>query len=142
MGSLKGKILIIGMLVFFTGCRDNNKTEIETICGFKVSDKIILSSQDEKWDDWQGDGNKTVVYDITNVNYFEQKIKGNSKFIPYDLTDPNDIHFRYYQEAKDDLSKLLKNGSGYYRYLEDKNVSRKIMIDLKNKKLIYSYTII
>lgn len=64
MEAVKGSIYILSLLTFLFGCKRYNTSELEDFFHLPLSDKIEFLKVDEQWNDFNGDGEKVVVFKI------------------------------------------------------------------------------
>ncbi|PKL80003.1 MAG: hypothetical protein CVV25_06005 [Ignavibacteriae bacterium HGW-Ignavibacteriae-4] len=133
----KFKLIFITSFLILVGCSNPNIKRIESISGIKLEEYLTKIEVIEQWNDFNGNGNKIIIYKI-------EKEKVN--FITNSLTLKGFNTFNMNNDSTDlfsnsELAPFLKNSEGVYKDNWFQNEFTTIIIDTVNKKLIYFFTI-
>ncbi len=138
MDTLKDKTLIIvAILMFFTSCNNSKITEIETFSNLDLKGKITFKEKAEKWNDFNGNGYKVMIYSIEDNNLSELlKISKEIGFKKYN-TNLNNNEF-----TNSELKPYIGESTGLYKTKWKDNEIKTVIIDSTHRKLIYYYNIL
>lgn len=115
-------------------CKSQHLTDAEKVFNHSLKGKVEYMEKDENWNDFNGNGYRTEVYSILDLNYIKEKSK-QEDFKSFDFKSiGNPLN-------NTDYSKFLKNGAGFYKtvWLEDE--IKTVVVDTLNSKFIYYHSI-
>lgn len=115
-------------------CKSQHLTDAEKIFNHSLKGKVEYIDKDENWNDFNGNGYRTEVYDILDLSYINEKSK-EENFKSFDFKNiDNPLNNTEY-------SKFLKNGAGFYKtvWLEDE--IKTVVVDTLNNKFIYYHSL-
>ena len=136
MDNLKDKIVIFTFSIFsifLSGCDNHDIKEAEKLSGLNLNNKVKFEKKKEQWNNFNGNGFKILVYNITDINYFNNH-KNNKNITEFDFCDRNNPF------ANSEITEFINNGKGYYYSFFSEQESKILVVDMKNGKMIYYYT--
>jgi len=131
MRCLRNKIWVLVASIFLLGCTHYIK-DAEELSGLNLKGKVKFEKKKEYWDNWQGNGFRALVYNITDINYFNSH-KNDKGAQEFDFSDKNNPF------ANSIITEFINNGKGYYYSLDSKQKETALVVDLKNRKMVYYY---
>lgn len=115
-------------------CESQHLIDAEKIFNHSLEGKVEYIEKEENWNDFNGNGYRTEVYRILDLNFIKEKSKEEDfKLFDFKNTD-NPLNNTEY-------SKFLKNGAGFYKTIWLEDEIRTVVVDTLNKKFVYYYSI-
>lgn len=99
---------------------------------FGLLNKVKFENKKEFWNDFNGNGFKILIFRFSDVDYFT--VFYNSK--KFEKFDFNDVDNPF---SNSEITEFILGGHGFYKTIRNKQESVTVIIDLKNRKLIYYY---
>lgn len=106
---------------------------MEELLGMKLAGKVIFVDRQEQWIDFNGDGEKVVIFNVKDTNTLHRKV---GEMTPYDQ-DWAGLAF-----ANSLLAPILQHTAGYYMEKREGDMVQSLFYDTIGQRLVYRLSII
>ena len=134
MDILKGNLVILILLFSLSGCKRYDTDEIEKFFNLPLKDNLEFVTVDEQWNDFNGDGEKVVLFKIDKTEakklYIIAKAQGFKEINTNSATE---------NFTKRELKYI--NGNVLYKTHFKENEVRTLVIDSLNGKVTFYYSV-
>lgn len=129
------KLFVITLLIFLLGssCTNSSISEMEELVGIPMKRELTLSTEYSQWNDFNGDGYKIEVYNVSK------------EFIQLKLSDFKSKGFDEYNSAlwkRSEIYPYIKNSHGIYKIYNTRNEVDYIFINIDKSTIVYFVNIL
>lgn len=130
MDTLKGNLVILFLLFCLPGCKRYDVDEIEKYFNLPLKDNLEFVKVDEQWNDFNGDGEKVVLFTLGKVEAQKLYLRAKKEGFKEVCTRTSPENF-----TKRELKYI--GGNVLYKTLFIENEIRTLVIDTLNCKVTY-----
>lgn len=134
MDTLIGNIAILIFLFSLSACKQYNTDEIEKYFNLTLSENLDFVTVDEQWNDFNGNGEKVVLFNINKEQV--QKLYVLAKSQGFKEVNIDSVTEKF---TKIELKHI--SGNVIYKTIFIENEVRTLVIDTLNGKVSYYYSI-